>query len=86
MDQECWDSGQEGLITVQTYQGILKHSKGKWILQYGWQIGSVPLELKQEACIMTESSDLAANAETEIFAYFKPTKRQKVIEKQEGIA
>ena len=30
---------------------------------------------------MTESSDLAANAETEIFAYFKPTKRQMVIQK-----
>jgi hypothetical protein len=41
----------------------------------------VPLELKQVACIKTESSDLAAGAETEGFADFKPTNRRKVVQK-----
>jgi hypothetical protein len=40
-----------------------------------------PLELKQVACIKTESSDLAAGAETEGFADFKPTNREKVVQK-----
>ena len=37
--------------------------------------------LKQVACIKTESSVLAGSADTQTFAYFKPTKRQKVIQK-----
>jgi hypothetical protein len=41
----------------------------------------VPLELKQVACIKTESGDLAAGAEMEGFADFKPTNREKVVQK-----
>ena len=37
--------------------------------------------LKQIACIKAESSILAGSAETQKFAYFKPTKGQKVIQK-----
>ena len=36
-------------------------------------------ELKQVACIKTESSVLAGSGETQISAYFKPTTRPKVI-------
>jgi hypothetical protein len=35
----------------------------------------VSLELKEGACIKTESSDLAAGAKTEGFTDFKPTNR-----------
>ena len=38
-------------------------------------------KLKQVACIKTESSVLAGSAKTQKFVYFKPTKRQKVIQK-----
>ena len=41
----------------------------------------VPLELKQVACIKTESSYLAAGAKIEGFADFKPTNREKVVQK-----
>jgi hypothetical protein len=44
-------------------------------------MSSVPLELKQVACIKTESSDLSAAAKTEGFADSKPTNRGKVIQK-----
>jgi len=36
------------------------------------------LELKQVACIKTESSVLAESGETQKFTDFKPTKTQKV--------
>jgi hypothetical protein len=41
----------------------------------------VSLELKQVACIKTESSYLAAGAKIEGFADFKPTNREKVVQK-----
>ena len=37
--------------------------------------------LKQIACMKTESSVLAGSAETQKFAYIKPTKGKKVIQK-----
>ena len=44
-------------------------------------MSSVPLELKQVACIKTESSDIAAAAKTEGLADFKSTNKGKVIQK-----
>jgi hypothetical protein len=44
-------------------------------------MSSVSPELRQVACINTESSDLAAAAKTERFADFKPTRREKVVQK-----
>ena len=44
-------------------------------------MSSVPLELKQVACMKTENSDLAAGAKTEGFANFKPTNKRKVVQK-----
>jgi hypothetical protein len=41
----------------------------------------VPLELKQVACMKTESSDLAVGAKKEGFADFKPTNREIVVQK-----
>jgi hypothetical protein len=42
----------------------------------------ISIELKQVAYIKTESIDLAADAETERCAHYKPTKREKVIQKE----
>ena len=44
-------------------------------------MSSVPLELKQVACIKTESSDIAAAAKTEGFADFQSTNKGKVTQK-----
>jgi hypothetical protein len=46
-------------------------------------MSSVSPELRQVACINTGSCDLAAGAETEKLVNFRPTKRQKVVQKAE---
>ncbi len=81
IDQKCGDSGEEKWITVQACQSILQCSRGGWILQPDHKMSFLCLELKQVACTKTENSVLAAGRKTAKFAYSKPTKNQKVVQK-----
>ena len=81
IDQKYGDSGQEKWITVQACQSILQCSKGEYIIQSDHNMSFLRLKLKQVACTKTENSVLAGGGKTVKFAYSKPTKNRKVIQK-----